>query len=120
MTEHNYNLIDNDIIKELLYIFAELIKEQASNKTMLYQLASGRTIEISVEQYLDMSDEELNDLEGLNFNNTMEINNPFYNAYKGNGRAPAKPKEQNDEHDLHDIPTKVKLEDKFFHNKDEE
>lgn len=67
-----------------------------------------------------MSDEELNELEGLSFHNSMEINNPFYNAYKGTGRAPAQPKEQNDEHDLTSIPTKVKLDDKYFHNKDED
>ena len=120
MTALDYNPIDNSIIKELLYIFAELIKEQASNKTMLYQLRTGRTIEISIEQYLDMSDQELNELEGLSFNHTMEINNPFYGSYKGNGRAPAKPKEQTDEHDLTNIPKQVKLDDKYFHNKDDE
>ena len=85
---------------------------------MLYQLASGRTIEISLEQYLEMTDEELNDLEGLNFTNTMEINNPFYGTYRDTGRR--QKKEQNDEHDLTNIPDQVKLDDKYFHNKDEE
>ena len=120
MTEEDYNLIDNSIIKELLHIFAQLIKTQANTYTMLYQLRSGRTIEISIEAYLDMTDEELNELEGMNFNNSMEINNPFYNSYRGNGKRRAKPKAQNDEHDLTNIPKQVKLNDKYFHNKDEE
>lgn len=86
---------------------------------MLYQLASGRTIEISLEQYLDMTDEELNDLEGLNFTNTMEINNPFYGTYRETGVRSEK-KAQTDEHDLTNIPNQVKLDDKYFHNKDED
>ena len=40
---------------------------------MLYQLPSGRTIEISVEQYLDMTDEELRELDCLGHSNTMEL-----------------------------------------------
>jgi hypothetical protein len=87
---------------------------------MLYQLRSGRTIELSLEQYLDMSDEELNELEGLGSHQSMEINNPFYNSYKGSGKVKKEPKENNDEHDLTNIPTRVKLDDKYFHNKDED
>ena len=87
---------------------------------MLYQLRSGRTIELSLEQYLDMSDEELNELEGLGSHQSMEINNPFYNSYKGSGKVKKEPKEHNDEHDLTNIPEQVKLEDKYFHNKDED
>lgn len=43
---------------------------------MLYQLPSGKVIEISVEDYLDMSDE---DLEHIIANNSGEaIDNPFF------------------------------------------
>tara|TARA_R110001632_G_scaffold3470_1_gene15534 strand:- start:4303 stop:4566 length:264 start_codon:yes stop_codon:yes gene_type:complete len=87
---------------------------------MLYQLRSGRTIELSLDQYLDMSDEELNELEGLGSHQSMEINNPFYNSYKGSSKVKKEPKEHNDEHDLTNIPEQVKLEDKYFHNKDED
>ena len=48
---------------------------------MLLQLRSGHTIEISTEAYLDMSDEEIRDLECLSPGQLMEINNPFYKAF---------------------------------------
>tara|TARA_B100000497_G_C7393150_1_gene250132 strand:+ start:138 stop:395 length:258 start_codon:yes stop_codon:yes gene_type:complete len=85
---------------------------------MLYQLPSGRTIEISVEQYLDMTDEELRELDCLGHSNTMELNNPFYGSYS-KGREPKKP-DLNDEHKLTDIPEQVKRDDTYFHNKDDD
>lgn len=42
---------------------------------MLYQLRNGRTIEISVEQYLRMSDQELESYTGNNVGE--EVNDPF-------------------------------------------
>jgi hypothetical protein len=85
---------------------------------MLYQLPSGRTIEISIEQYLDMTDDELNELACLGHNNTIEINNPFYASYS-KGRQP-KTEELTDEHDLTSMPEQIKRDDKYFHNKDED
>ena len=85
---------------------------------MLYQLASGRTIEISMDQYLDMTDEELQDLECLGSMNTMEINNPWHAKYSKGDRS--RFKELNDEHNLIDMPNEVKLKDKYFHNNDDE
>jgi hypothetical protein len=85
---------------------------------MLYQLASGRTIEISMEQYLDMTDEELQDLECLGNMNTMEINNPWHAKYSKGDRA--RYKELTDEHNLIDLPTEVKLADKYFQKPDDE
>lgn len=67
-----------------------------------------------------MSDEELNELEGLGSHQSMEINNPFYNSYKGSTQTKKDPVELTDEHDLTSIPKRVKLEDKYFHNKDED
>ena len=84
---------------------------------MLYQLRSGRTIEISVEQYLDMTDEELQELECLGSQHTMEINNPFHSKYSGKSRKVYK--EFSDEHNLTDIPEGVKREDQYFHNNDD-
>ncbi len=46
---------------------------------MLYQLPDGRTIEISLDDYLKLSDQELKDLVGLNYG--MAINNPLYGSY---------------------------------------
>lgn len=42
---------------------------------MLYQLPNGKCIELSLEQYLRMSDEELSGLIGMNIGNV--INDPF-------------------------------------------
>lgn len=43
---------------------------------MLYQLSTGYTIEISLEDYLSFSDEELENLKGSNYG--LQINNPKY------------------------------------------
>ena len=45
---------------------------------MLYQLADGSTIEISLYDYLSCSDEELSNLVGYNYG--KEINNPRYGS----------------------------------------
>lgn len=45
---------------------------------MIYQLSSGKIIEISLEQYLDMTDEDIEYFIAYNIGD--EINNPFYNA----------------------------------------
>ena len=85
---------------------------------MLYQLANGRTIEISMEQYLDMTDQELQDLECLGNMNTMEINNPWHGRYTKGDRI--RHKELNDDHNLIDMPEEVKLADKYFQKPDDE
>jgi hypothetical protein len=85
---------------------------------MLYQLKTGRTIEISIEQYLDMTDEELQDLEGLSNYDTKDINNPWYARYS-KGTIDIE-KELTDEYNLIDIPIEVKLADKYFQNPDDE
>jgi hypothetical protein len=45
---------------------------------MLYNLPNGKVIEISVEEYLDMSDEELEYLIALNYGENIE--NPFFGS----------------------------------------
>ncbi len=85
---------------------------------MLYQLRSGRTIEISIEQYLDMTDLELEELEGLGSMNTMEINNPWYNSYQKKTRE--RSEDLTDEKELGKIHEKVRRDDTYFHNKDDE
>ncbi len=47
---------------------------------MLYQLPNGRVIEMSLEQYLSMTDEELKDLNGLGNEFSSDIINPFYKS----------------------------------------
>lgn len=85
---------------------------------MLYQLRSGRTIEISIEQYLDMTDLELEELEGLGSMNTMEINNPWYNSYQKKARD--RSEDLTDERELGKIHEKVRRDDTYFHNKDDD
>ena len=45
---------------------------------MLYSLPNGKVIEISVEQYLDITDEELEYLISVNFGEYVE--NPFFGS----------------------------------------
>jgi hypothetical protein len=45
---------------------------------MLYQLPSGKVIEMSTEQYLEMSDEELEYLIGFNYGEVLE--NPWFGS----------------------------------------
>lgn len=118
MSQYNYYLKDTHLIPQLLYIFAETVKEQANNNSMLYQLKNGRTIELSLEQFLEMSDLELEELEGLGVQHTMEITNPFYNTYQKNTRE--KKEDLTDEHELGKINEKVRRDDKYFHNKDDD
>ncbi len=42
---------------------------------MLYQLPNGRTINISLKEYLDMTDQDLKSLNSMNIGNA--INSPF-------------------------------------------
>lgn len=45
---------------------------------MIYQLPSGKTIELTVEQYLDMSDEELEYLSSQSFGDV--IDDPWFGS----------------------------------------
>lgn len=49
---------------------------------MIYQLPSGKIIELSLEQYLDMTDEDIEYFIAYNIGN--EIENPFFNASLNN------------------------------------
>ena len=55
---------------------------------MIIQLPSGKIIECSVEIYLDLSDQEIKELNGLGVQYTKEeSNNPFYHPYSDELRA---------------------------------
>ena len=45
---------------------------------MIYQLPSGKTIELSLEQYLEMTDEDIEYIVAFDYGE--EINNPFYGS----------------------------------------
>jgi|LakMenEpi06Jul10_1017301.scaffolds.fasta_scaffold00008_14 hypothetical protein len=48
---------------------------------MILQLPNGNIIEVSVEQYLDMSEKDLQELNGLGRSYLKESKDPFYNLY---------------------------------------
>ena len=81
---------------------------------MLYQLPSGKVIELSVEQYLSLSDGELNEIARLDIGNTLE--NPFHRSAL-DGKYMAKEDMADDpdiEVELPDIPDDEKLTDEDF------
>tara|TARA_R110001632_G_scaffold3565_1_gene15785 strand:- start:2902 stop:3171 length:270 start_codon:yes stop_codon:yes gene_type:complete len=88
---------------------------------MIVQLPNGRIIECSVEQYLSLSDEEIQDLNGLSSAYTKEVGNPFYNRFSNRGSSP-EPKLSNNiiekEPGLDEIENNEKLEDPYFHPDD--
>ena len=45
---------------------------------MLYSLPNGKVIEISLEQYLELSDDDLNFLISINYGE--EVNNPWFGS----------------------------------------
>jgi len=79
---------------------------------MLYQLQDGRTIEISLNEFLSASDEELNNLNSTNYG--MEINNPYYGSIITKpGRATMDDDEFVD-YDIQDIPVEDKINDQDY------
>lgn len=88
---------------------------------MLYQLKNGRCIELTVEQYLRMSDEEL---EALEFNSwSMRVEDPFAISVLYYGPSTPDEEELDDyadyvEDDLTDISDEEKLTDSDFINID--
>lgn len=71
---------------------------------MILQLPNGKVIEITLEQYLEMSDSQVQDLVGLSSGYTKEVNNPFHSMYS---------KKQ-----IEDI--KENLDDEFFADDEDE
>ena len=88
---------------------------------MLYQLPNGKCIEISVEQYLKLTDKDLKELESLNWGE--EINDPFAISVLRYGPASNKDYEYEDDNeiepDLNDIADEDKLSDRDFYDEDE-
>lgn len=73
---------------------------------MLYQLKDGRTIQISVYEFLALSDQEINDLIGIDYG--MEINNPSYGSNTKTFKKDDEP--HYSEIDISDIPHQEKFD----------
>jgi hypothetical protein len=88
---------------------------------MIIQLPNGRIIECSVEQYLSLSIDEVQDLNGLSSSYTKEVVSPFYNSFSNRPIS-----NQDDESDfivenepaLDEIEAFEKLDDPYFHSDD--
>lgn len=88
---------------------------------MLYQLPDGRTVEISLEDYLDFTDEELRSLIGYTYIGD-EINNPSYGSVIN--KSPKIPNPDDDipynKIPLDRIPSEHKLKDQDDTSEEEE
>lgn len=90
---------------------------------MLYQLPDGRVIELSTEQYFDMSDEDLRSLISTNYGENIE--NPFFGSILERPNSMVLDEEEFTEETIHekelelpDIPLGEKLKDEYFHRDD--
>lgn len=77
---------------------------------MLYQLPNGKVIEMSTEQFVEMSDEELEYLIGFNYGEVLE--NPWFGSTisKKNIGQSIEPDELPEFSDLIDAPDELKLD----------
>ena len=74
---------------------------------MLYQLPNGKVIEISTEQYLEMSDEELEYLIAYNYGDTLE--DPWFGSVLNKKEATSSDDTPEVLPDLTDIPETDKI-----------
>jgi|TARA_B110000093_G_scaffold38738_1_gene40755 hypothetical protein len=89
---------------------------------MIIQLPNGRIVECSLEQYLSLTDQEVNDLNGLSTSYTKEVGDPFYNKFSGKSHIEIDSEMidsvQEYEPGLDEIEAYEKLEDPYFHSDD--
>lgn len=85
---------------------------------MIYQLANGRIIELSVETYLDMSDEDLHSLSALGYGESVE--DPFFASALDSREAWTIDEEIDNETELElpDIPLSERFFDEDFKRED--
>jgi hypothetical protein len=88
---------------------------------MLYQLPNGRSVELSLEKFLKMTDQDLKDLG--TFNDGETVNDPFALSVLRYGSTCVDDdiddgEEDEIEHDLTDINPEDKLYDKDYIDKD--
>jgi hypothetical protein len=92
---------------------------------MIYQLPNGRILEMSLEQYLDMDDIEIRELNGLGKEFTSDITNPFHKSALHSSNNRRKKKDEPEiwnveerEPSLDEIKDIEKMEDNYFHRDD--
>jgi|TARA_R100000084_G_scaffold109169_1_gene74367 hypothetical protein len=90
---------------------------------MIYQLPNGRIIELSLEQFLNMNDAEINELNGLGSAYTSDCHNPNAFSYaKGSSAKSDTTQAQEEIHEyeprLDEIDDADKLNDADFNTED--
>ena len=84
---------------------------------MLYQLPNGKVIEISLEQYLELSDADFETI--ISYNLGHELENPFFGSILGKSSSMTLDEDIEDsEKELPDIDFDEKLTDEDFHRDD--
>ena len=76
---------------------------------MLYQLPNGRVIEMSTEQYFEMSDEELEYLVAYNYGDLLE--NPWFGSVLNKQPKPTPEDDVVEIRDISEIPSIERLSD---------
>ncbi len=88
---------------------------------MIYQLPNGRIIELTLEQYLDLTDDELKDLNGLDSSYTTQATGPFYKSILDKAKKEKKevsPDKTNYEPGIDEISKTDIINDEYFHRDD--
>lgn len=99
---------------------------------MVYQLPSGRIVELSIEQFLSFTDGDVQELNGISSSHTSDSDNPFYSLFSSNSiihidlEDPNIPDEIYEELiadeettlELPDVNDNDKLADEYFHSDD--
>lgn len=87
---------------------------------MIIQLANGRVIECSSEVYFSLTDDELQELEGLGPLYTKHVGNPFYSMFHKGSKSKNDVKEFDDEYEpgVDEIDDYDKWTDPYFNSED--
>jgi hypothetical protein len=85
---------------------------------MIIQLANGRIIECSTEVYLSLTDEEVQELEGISTSYTKFVGNPFYNMFHKGRDAAIQDMDDEYEPRLDEIDESEKMNDPYFNNEE--
>lgn len=84
---------------------------------MFYQLPNGKVIEMSLDQYLDLSDEDFDTI--ISYNLGHDLENPFFGSILQKPDSMILDEDIDEfESELPDIPDDEKLNDDYFHRDD--
>tara|TARA_R110000824_G_scaffold273610_2_gene462101 strand:+ start:616 stop:876 length:261 start_codon:yes stop_codon:yes gene_type:complete len=85
---------------------------------MIYQLPNGKCIEMSLEQFLELSDQDITELVALSAIYTLEVNNPFFKPFSKKTKRRDPELDHEIEPTLDKVDKDEKLNDKDFFRDD--